>query len=352
MMNAEQAAAEAEAEFRSLTAHYRIHSGSFGQMVLMCLLACYGTALIAKLRIGFMGDIGNFIWHSLLTAGCAAAIVTLPVWYWHLLGKCCIRPDYSFSTAKMPDGVDADRERLAQFFQSGYRPPAPVWLLGKTLLLIVLFENFIGNIWMQGSGADRYPVWQPGWLLAAADWVRSHTDSQSWLSSLGFKFYLDENSPAARYFVDSTALLHSELGTGALFLQFTRLFTFPVALFAISRLSGLKFSNNFGRRDPANIRNTGSLIVCLLLTAVALPLAFPLPLLPLLVELSFNVVADPEWLPASRIGIPLPVRLPLLWYWMGMFVGLMSAVYLKGWPVYWLRRRQRKRQAAGEEPEA
>lgn len=334
--------AEAEAEFRRLAERYRIHSGSFVQVALMCLGACYGNTAIGMLHIGFWGGTGNFVFHSILALLLAVSVIALPNW-WPLLRSRFLPPDNGRRLGKIPEEAAEDRERMAEFLRNGWTPPPPRWVWCRMLLLIVLFENYVGNVWMQGGGAERFLAWQPEWLLDAADWVRQRTDSRSWFAGLNFKFSLDDGSPAAQYFVDDAAFLHSDLGTGMLFLQFTRLFTFPLALLAVSRIARLGFGSHFGRCDPANIRNTGSLAVCLLLSLIALPLAFPLPLLPLISELALNAVADPAWLPESRLGF-LTLRLPLLYYWMELFVGLLGVLYLKGWLILLLRRLLGRRQ--------
>lgn len=86
-----------------------------------------------------------------------------------------------------------------------------------------LFELFIVSSWIR----DMTLVWQPNWVLAIIEWVKSDARLVSVSENRGglfaFSAFVLDNNLLYNYFQDGKDFLNSELGKSAMFISFIKL---------------------------------------------------------------------------------------------------------------------------------
>ncbi len=107
-------------------------------------------------------------------------------------------------------------QRYAMLFVGGY----------------ALFELFFVSAWIK----DMTLVWQPDWVLACIDWVKSHTRLKSVSESGGlfaFSAFIIDSEILYNYYQDGSQFLNSELGKSIMFFSFLKLISFVPIIYAL-----------------------------------------------------------------------------------------------------------------------
>lgn len=105
-----------------------------------------------------------------------------------------------------------------------------------------LFELFVVSSWIK----DRTLIWQPDWVLAIIEWVKSNSTvvsvSADGGSLFSFSAFITKSNLLYDYYQDGRLFLNSEFGKSAMFISFIKLVSFLPMIFA----SCLVFWKMFG----------------------------------------------------------------------------------------------------------
>ena len=127
------------------------------------------------------------------------------------------------------------------------------------LFSMILFQLFCGYIWV---GKNKTLIWQPEWVTACIDWVRSHVNTEPYYKSGRwglFEFHFGDNpieQALKQEYGTEVQFLQSPKGHALLFQHFIRTITFIPTITAICIVlwQPFQFMGN-GDKDPSNIHS-------------------------------------------------------------------------------------------------
>ena len=130
------------------------------------------------------------------------------------------------------------------------------------LFSMILFQLFCGYIWV---GKNKTLIWQPEWVTACIDWVRSHVNTESYYKSgqwglFKFQFTNIDNELLKQTLIQKYGtekqFFQSPEGHALLFQHFIRTITFipTIAAICIILWQPFQFMGN-GDKDPSNIHS-------------------------------------------------------------------------------------------------
>lgn len=121
----------------------------------------------------------------------------------------------------------------------------------------LLFELFVISAWIK----DMTLIWQPDWVLACIDWVKSNARLVSVSENGGglfcFNAYITESTFLYSYYQDGRLFLDSEFGKSTMFLSFIKLVSFVPIVFSLClvfwKMFGWISGNHLMRRASSEI---------------------------------------------------------------------------------------------------
>ncbi len=134
----------------------------------------------------------------------------------------------------------------------------------QVIALIVLFcffnfELFFINAWVKGE--DYHLVWQPDWVNAIIDWMRSHLNTPPLHIDRDI-FYFDLSDSKFTRFESEDNLLSTRFADSGLFFHFWRFISCPVYLIIYIILLWRPMNwLGMSRVDPKNIQSVGRFLI-------------------------------------------------------------------------------------------
>ena len=127
------------------------------------------------------------------------------------------------------------------------------------LFSMILFQLFCGYIWV---GKNKTLIWQPEWVTACIDWVRSYVNTEPYYKSGRwglFEFQFGDSpieQALKQEYGTEVQFLQSPKGYALLFQHFIRTITFipTIAAICIVLWQPFQFMGN-GDKDPSNIHS-------------------------------------------------------------------------------------------------
>ena len=127
------------------------------------------------------------------------------------------------------------------------------------LFSMILFQFFCGYIWV---GKNKTLIWQPEWVTACIDWVRSYVNTEPYYKSGRwglFEFQFGDSpieQALKQEYGTEVQFLQSPKGHALLFQHFIRTITFipTIAAICIVLWQPFQFMGN-GDKDPSNIHS-------------------------------------------------------------------------------------------------
>ena len=127
------------------------------------------------------------------------------------------------------------------------------------LFSMILFQLFCGYIWV---GKNKTLIWQPEWVTACIDWVRSYVTTESYYKTGRWGVFIFQfgDSPLGQAlkqeYGTEVQFLQSPKGHALLFQHFIRTITFIPTITAICIVlwQPFQFMGN-GDKDPSNIHS-------------------------------------------------------------------------------------------------
>lgn len=96
-----------------------------------------------------------------------------------------------------------------------------------------LFELFVVSAWIK----DMTLIWQPDWVLAIIEWVKSNSTvvsvSANGGSFFSFNAFITKSNLLYDYYQDGKLFLNSELGKSAMFMSFIKLISFVPVIYSL-----------------------------------------------------------------------------------------------------------------------
>lgn len=96
-----------------------------------------------------------------------------------------------------------------------------------------LFELFVVSAWIK----DMTLIWQPDWVLAIIEWVKSNSTvvsvSANGGSFFSFNAFITKSNLLYDYYQDGRLFLNSELGKSAMFMSFIKLISFVPVIYSL-----------------------------------------------------------------------------------------------------------------------
>lgn len=96
-----------------------------------------------------------------------------------------------------------------------------------------LFELFVVSAWIK----DMTLIWQPDWVLAIIEWVKSNSTvvsvSANGGSFFSFNAFITKSNLLYDYYQDGKLFLNSELGKSAMFMSFIKLVSFVPVIYSL-----------------------------------------------------------------------------------------------------------------------
>ena len=219
--------------------------------------------IVGGSSLGFeIGDFGlqanllfNFIWYLVL---CLLMVVNL-IFFYHAYEVHKYQRYLAALEQEIEEKLTDDEKEIVWDLIQEQGHTLPTNKQRYALLFVgcyALFELFIVSSWIK----DMTLVWQPDWVLAIIEWVKSDARLKTVSESGGlfaFSAFIIDSDLLYNYYQDGRLFLNSELGKSAMFISFIKLVSIVPIVYSLClvfwQMFGWISGNHLMRRASSEI---------------------------------------------------------------------------------------------------